>query len=143
MHNISKNAIVPYSDKQMFNLVNEIDKYPEFLNWCSSSSILNQSEKEIIASIEINKSGIKQSFTTKNYIEPFKTIKMQLLKGPFKHLTGQWRFQSLENNMTKISLDLQFSFQSKLMDISLAPIFSQIAGSQLDAFIVRAKQIYK
>ena len=80
MHNISKNAIVSYSNKQMFDLVNAIDKYPEFLNWCSNASILNQSEEKIIASIEINKAGIKQTFTTENHLKPFKTIKMQLLK---------------------------------------------------------------
>lgn len=143
MHNISKKAIVNYSDKQIFELVNSIDEYPEFLHWCSNAYILNQSEKEIIASIEINKSGLKQTFTTRNSIEKFTTIKMKLIEGPFKNLEGVWRFSALDKNITEISLDLQFEFKSKLMDISLSPIFAQIAGSQLQAFIDRAKQVYK
>ena len=67
---------------------------------------------------------------------------MKLLDGPFKTLSGQWLFDALGDNAAKVSLELQFSFKSKLMDIALSPIFTQIANSQLDAFIARAKQVY-
>lgn len=142
LHHISKSAIVPYSPQQMFALVNAINDYPQFLNWCSGASILNQSEQQITASVEINKGGLKQKFTTKNTLRAFDLIEMELLDGPFKTLSGQWRFDALGNNAAKVALELQFSFKSRLMDIALSPIFTQIANSQLDAFIVRAKQVY-
>lgn len=142
MHHISKSAIVPYSPQQMFALVNAINDYPQFLNWCSGASILNQSERQITASVEINKGGLKQKFTTKNTLRAFDLIEMELLDGPFETLSGQWRFEALGDNAAKVSLELQFSFKSRLMDIALSPIFTQIANSQLDAFVVRAKQVY-
>ena len=72
----------------------------------------------------------------------FDLIEMELLDGPFKTLSGQWRFEALGEGAAKVALELQFSFKSKLMDIALSPIFTQIANSQLDAFVARGKQIY-
>ena len=142
MHHISKSAIVTYSPQQMFALVNAINDYPQFLNWCSAASILNQSEEQITASVEINKGGLKQKFTTINTLRAFDLIEMKLLDGPFKTLSGQWRFDALGDKAAKVSLELQFSFKSKLMDIALSPVFTKIANSQLDAFVLRAKQVY-
>ena len=89
----------------MFELVNNIDDYSQFLNWCDSSSILNQSENQITASVKINTGGMKQSFSTLNTLTPFKSIEMQLIDGPFDELSGEWRFEALGENATKISPD--------------------------------------
>jgi len=142
MHHISKSAIVPYTPQQMFELVNNIDDYSQFLNWCDSSSILNQSDDQITASVQINQGGLKQSFSTLNTLTPYKSIEMQLLDGPFDELSGEWRFETLGENASKVHLTLQFKFKSMLIDMALSPIFKSIANSQLDAFIARAKYIY-
>ncbi|MDE0948684.1 MAG: type II toxin-antitoxin system RatA family toxin [Candidatus Thioglobus sp.] len=142
MHRISKSAIVPYTPQQMFELVNNIDDYSQFLNWCDSSSILNQSEDQITASVEINKGGIKQAFSTLNTLTPYESISMELIDGPFDELTGEWRFEPLGENAAKIHLDLQFKFKSMLIDMALSPVFKNIANSQLDSFVARAKYIY-
>jgi len=142
MHRISKSAIVPYTPQQMFELVNNIDDYSQFLNWCDSSSILNQSDDQITASVEINKGGIKQTFSTLNTLTPFQSIAMELVDGPFDELSGEWRFEPLGENAAKIHLDLQFKFKSILIDIALSPVFKNIANSQLDSFVARAKYIY-
>jgi ribosome-associated toxin RatA of RatAB toxin-antitoxin module len=142
MHRISKSAIVPYTPQQMFELVNNIDDYSQFLNWCDSSSILNQSDNQITASVEINKGGIKQTFSTLNTLTPYKSIAMELVDGPFDVLSGEWRFEALGDNAAKIHLDLQFKFKSMLIDMALSPVFKNIANSQLDSFVERAKYIY-
>tara|TARA_B100000929_G_C15441261_1_gene398068 strand:- start:445 stop:876 length:432 start_codon:yes stop_codon:yes gene_type:complete len=142
MHHISKSAIVPYTPQQMFELVNNIDDYSQFLNWCDSSSILNQSDNQITASVQINQGGLKQSFSTLNTLTPYKSIEMQLLDGPFDELSGEWRFETLGENASKVHLTLQFQFKSMLIDMALSPIFKSIANSQLDAFVARAKYIY-
>lgn len=126
----------------MFELVNNIDDYSQFLNWCDSSSILNQSEDQITASVEINKGGIKQEFSTLNTLTPYESISMELIDGPFDELTGEWRFEPLGENAAKIHLDLQFKFKSMLIDMALSPVFKNIANSQLDSFVARAKYIY-
>ncbi len=126
----------------MFELVNNIDDYSQFLNWCDSSSILNQSDNQITASVQINQGGLKQSFSTLNTLTPYKSIEMQLLDGPFDELSGEWRFETLGENASKVHLTLQFQFKSMLIDMALSPIFKSIANSQLDAFVARAKYIY-
>ena len=126
----------------MFELVNNIDDYSQFLNWCDSSSILNQSDDQITASVEINKGGIKQTFSTLNTLTPYKSIAMELVDGPFDELSGEWRFEPLGENAAKIHLDLQFKFKSMLIDMALSPVFKNIANSQLDSFVARAKYIY-
>ena len=142
MHHISKSAIVPYSCEQMFQLVNQIERYPEFLNWCASADILMQSEAQIIASVGINKGAFNQSFTTINTLNPNTRIDMSLKEGPFKHLKGAWIFKSLTQNACKITLELEFSFASKVLDLAISPVFTAISNAQLDAFTQRAKQIY-
>mgnify|MGYP000570809636 FL=1 len=126
----------------MFELVNNIDDYSQFLNWCDSSAILNQSDNQITASVEINKGGIKQTFSTLNTLTPYKSIAMELVDGPFDVLSGEWRFEALGDNAAKIHLDLQFKFKSMLIDMALSPVFKNIANSQLDSFVERAKYIY-
>ncbi len=126
----------------MFELVNNINDYPNFLNWCDSSSILNETGNQITASVQINKNGFKQTFTTINTSTPYETIKMQLLDGPFDDLRGEWRFEPLGDNAAKVYLDLEFSFKSRIADMTISPLFKNIANSQLDAFIERAKNIY-
>mgnify|MGYP001599138622 CR=1 FL=1 len=142
MHHISKSAIVPYSCRQMYQLVNQINDYPQFLNWCASACILNQTEAEITASISINKSAFKQTFTTINTLSPDARIDMQLKDGPFKQLSGAWIFTPLSDSACKINLELEFSFASKLVDMAIAPVFTSISNTQLDAFVERAKQVY-
>ena len=126
----------------MFELVNNIDDYSQFLNWCDSSSILNQSDDQITASVQINQGGLKQSFSTLNTLTPYKSIEMQLLDGPFDELFGEWRFETLGENASKVHLTLQFKFKSMLIDMALSPVFKSITNSQLDAFVSRAKYIY-
>lgn len=142
MHQLSKSALVPYSAEQMYQLVNQVDDYPIFLNWCSDASILKQTSDQIIASVEINKSGFNQSFTTINTLTPNQRIDMKLKEGMFKQLNGAWVFTKLNDQACKIELNLSFSFSSKILDLAISPIFTSIANSQLEAFVARAKVVY-
>ena len=133
---------MPYSAEQMYQLVNQVDDYPKFLNWCSDASILKQTSDQIIASVEINKSGFNQSFTTINTLTPNQRIDMKLKEGMFKQLNGAWVFTKLNDQACKIELNLSFSFSSKILDLAISPIFTSIANSLLDAFVARAKVVY-
>lgn len=142
MHQIFKSATVSYSCKQMYQLVNQIDDYPQFINWCSSARILNQTKNEIVASVSISKGMLNQTFTTINTLIPDTRINMKLKDGPFKQLNGAWIFTPLNENACTISLELEFSFSSKFSDMVISPVFSAISNAQLSAFIARAKQVY-
>ena len=142
MTTINKSALVPYSAAQMFALVNDIGAYSQFLPWCRSSQIIEQSEDELRATIDIAHGSLHKSFTTKNRLQRDKMIEMRLEQGPFKHLEGFWRFDVLGECACKVSLDLEFEFSNRLIGMAMGPIFSQIANSLVDAFSKRAVEVY-
>jgi len=140
---ISRNALVPYSVEEMYTLVDSIETYAEFLPWCRSAQVLSRDDKQVKASIEIARGALNKSFTTLNRLQKNKVIEMQLVEGPFKRLHGYWRFDPLkDSSASKISLDLEFEFESKLVGLAVGPVFNQIANSMVDAFCKRAVEVY-
>jgi len=143
LSSINRQALVPYSPEQMFALVDDINAYSQFLPWCASSEELSRNGDEVEASVEIAKGGIKKAFTTLNRSQGKEEIEMTLVKGPFKHLHGYWRFRSLKDGEAcKISLDLDYDFSNKLIALAIGPVFHTVADSLVDAFVKRAKQHY-
>lgn len=140
---ISRNALVPYDVAEMYKLVDDIEAYPKFLPWCRSTEILFRTDEEVQASIEIAKGALNKSFTTINRLQKNKMIEMRLVKGPFKHLQGYWRFDALKKSSAcKISFDLDFEFESKLIALAVGPVFNQIANSMIESFSKRAIEVY-
>jgi len=139
---VEKSALVKFSAQQMFDIVNDIETYPEFLPWCSSSRILTQQEDIIEAELVIAKGGLKKSFATRNKLDHGGRIYMTLLDGPFSSLEGTWNFMPLRADASKISLDLEFEVSGKLASLTFGSVFNQICNSMITAFSQRAKQIY-
>ncbi len=140
---ISRNALVPYTVEEMYQLVDDIESYPQFLPWCRSTEVITRNDQEVKASIEIAKGALNKSFTTLNRMQPNKVIEVRLVKGPFKRLEGFWRFDALKDSQAcKISFDLDFEFESKLIALAAGSIFSQIANTMVDAFTKRAVEVY-
>lgn len=142
MTDIHKSALVVYSSEQMYDLVNDIESYADFLPWCRSSRVLSEEDNVIEASLEIAHGALHKSFTTRNTLVPKQRIQMNLVEGPFKHLEGVWRFDPLGEQGCKVSLDLSFEFSSRLMGMTLGPVFSAIANSLVDAFTQQAVKKY-
>ncbi len=143
MPSISKSALVPFSAEEMFNLVNDVAAYPQFLPWCGGSEVLSASEDEVRASVEIAHGSLRKAFTTLNRLQYGKMIEMRLVDGPFKQLEGFWRFHALEERACKVSLDLEFEFSNRLVGMALGPVFSQIANTLVDSFSKRAREVYE
>ena len=131
-----------YSSKEMFDLVNDVDAYPEFLPHCSDAKIISQQETCMTASLEISKAGIKKWFTTENTIVDEHTLTLRLVDGPFKALQGRWHFQVLDENACKVQLQLEFEFASKLIELAFGRVFNEVAKNMVNAFTQRAKQVY-
>lgn len=143
MNTIKRSALLPYSGRQMFELVNQIEDYPRFLPWCHSSQIVNDKQNERVATLEIAWKGMHKSFTTRNELLPFQCIKISLVQGPLRHLEGVWKFHNLgEDEGCKITLDLEFEFAGHLIDRLFEPIFNHIANSLVDSFCARAGEVY-
>ncbi len=142
MYNISRSALVPFSDQKMFDLVNDVDDYENFLPWCGGSKVLEESESSRTASVTIAFKGIHKSFTTLNTLTPHQEIKLDMVDGPFSELQGKWTFKSLDDNACKISLDLAFNFSNKVVGAVIGPVFKMIADSMIDSFCKRADELY-
>ncbi len=139
---VEKSALVPYSAQQMFELVSQIERYPEFLPWCSSAELKEQDASRVVATLGIAFKGIRQSFTTENRHNDTSAIDMALVDGPFRQLTGRWEFIVLRENACKVSLRLEYEFSSRLLEQVVGPVFGTISNSMVDGFIARADQLY-
>ncbi len=142
MPNIYRSALVPYTQEQMYRLVDDIKSYPEFLPWCSQANEIERTEDAVKAAISIAKGSLHKTFTTKNSLTQYHEIEMELIDGPFKKLHGFWRFDRLDEHACKVSLDLTFDFSSKMLSLTVGPLFSQVANTMVDSFVERAKVIY-
>ncbi|MWP49906.1 MULTISPECIES: type II toxin-antitoxin system RatA family toxin [unclassified Gilliamella] len=142
MVHVFREVIEPYSVEQMFALVNDIEKYPEFIPDCIATGIIKKQDNIIAAFIEVEKFGFKKSFTTLNQINEPNSIDITLLEGPFKQLSGRWQFVKITENQSKISFNLDFEFKNKLLDMTFSPVFKEVMNGMVNAFSKRARQIY-
>jgi len=138
---INKSALVRYSAAEMYALVNDIESYPQFLPWCRSARLLSREPDEVHATLELARGGVQKSFTTCNRLQANKMIEIRLVEGPFRHLSGFWRFDPLGDQASKVSLDMTFEF-APLLDFVISPVFHPIADSLVDAFHKRAVEVY-
>lgn len=142
MSKIHREALLSYSQEAMYQLVNDVQRYPEFLPWCHATEILEKTNDLMRASIIIKKMGLSKSFTTENHLVFPEKISMKLLNGPFKYLNGEWRFIRLQDFACKIVMDLEFEFLSGIINLPFKKIFEPAADSMLQAFVDRARNIY-
>ncbi|SFM34253.1 Ribosome association toxin PasT (RatA) of the RatAB toxin-antitoxin module [Ectothiorhodospira mobilis] len=142
MSSISRQAVVPYTPQEMFDLVNDVESYPRFLPGCRSAAVLERGDDEVKASVELAKGAVRKSFTTRNRLQRHKMIEMRLVEGPFRQLEGFWRFDALEDGRTRVALDLDFEFSSRLVRAVVGPVFHQVANSLVEAFVRRAREVY-
>lgn len=139
---VQKSALVKFSARQMFDLVDDIESYPKFLPWCSGSRVLKREGNIVEGQIDIAKAGFHKSFSTRNVVDPGGKITISLLDGPFKSLEGVWSFMPLREDASKISLDLEFEIASAFASLAFGPVFNQICNTMVSSFTQRAKVIY-
>ena len=145
MKNIHKSVLIWYSPEEMFRLVTDVDRYPEFLPWCDHASVKEVTADGMVAEIGIGMAGIKQAFTTHNTHIEGRSVQMQLVNGPFSNLSGGWTFSPVgdgSQRACKVELNLHYGFSSGTLSAIVGPVFDKIAGSLVDAFIQRAEQVY-
>jgi|TARA_B110000305_G_scaffold236738_1_gene298676 ribosome-associated toxin RatA of RatAB toxin-antitoxin module len=142
LREIKRTALVPYACEVAFEVVNEIEAYSEFLPWCAESQVLQRTETDVIATLVLAKSGIRQRFTTKNQLMWPTTIALSLVDGPFSRLEGTWQFDALGEAGCKITLDLGFEFSSKLIDQTFGRVFGVAADRLVDAFTARLDDLH-
>jgi len=141
-HSVQRSALVPYSAQQMFELVNDIEAYPQFMNDCVGARVLRRGDGWLEARLELQKAGISQSFVTRNQLEPPSRMTMSLVEGPFSHLEGCWSFADLDGDGCQVQLELEFEMQNRWLSMAAGKFFEAAASQQVDALCRRARQVY-
>lgn len=145
MKTIHKSVLLWHSAHEMFALVTDIAKYPQFLPWCEKGEVLEDGDTGMVARVSMAISGLHQSFTTRNIHEADRRVDMELVDGPFSHLEGCWQFTPLGDGTQracKVEFSLRYGFASQTLATLVGPVFDRIAGSLVDAFVKRADQVY-
>jgi len=141
MPSISRSALVSHSASSMYGLVRDIDSYPRFLPWCSAARIQEQSDTHQLASVSMDKRMRSLEFTTRNRLEKDSAIHMGLVDGPFKTLSGVWRFTPLDEHACKVELAIDFEFKSRVLAALVGGAFSKICDTMVAAFVKRADEL--
>jgi len=143
MPTISRTALVEHTSKDMFELVCDIESYPDFLPWCSAAKVDESSETHQVASVTINQVINQSEFSTRNALQTDQSITMELVDGPFKHLTGTWQFKPLGDSACRVQLDIDFEFASPMVGRLISPAFNKVCDSLVNAFLKRADELGK
>jgi len=141
---IHRSALVPLPASTLFGIVDDVARYPEFLPWCAGAKILEQSEAELVAELELAGRGIRERFTTRNLRFPHERIELHLVAGPFRTFSGIWTFTRLgADEGCKVALALEFEFAGAraVLGSAFTGIFVKAADRMVDAFCVRAQAL--
>ena len=139
---IERSALVNYSAQQMFDLVNDIEAYPQYMDGCVGAKILARGDDWLEARLDLSKAGVTQSFVTRNQLQAPRQMTMELVDGPFDYLRGAWQFMPLSETACKVSFHLEFEMKSRLLGMAVAKLFESVASKQVDALCTRAKHSY-
>ena len=145
MKSVHKSVLIWHSPHEMFTLVTDVVRYPEFLPWCRSGEVLERTSEGMVASIGMSFGGIKKAFTTRNKHVEDRRIELELVDGPFSHMDGIWAFHPVGDGTQRacrIEFTLQYGFASSTLAALVGPVFDNRAGSLVDAFVTRADQVY-
>lgn len=142
MISISRSAEVAYSAERMYDLINDVRSYPEFLTWCREAKVIEQSDLRLTATLKMAVGGIKQVFTTRNTMLPGRRIDIHLVEGPFKQLTGYWLFEPVSEQRCRVAIKMEFEYKNRWLRLALDKIFSHIIDTLIDTFTERARRVY-
>ena len=142
MQVVERSALVTYTAAQMFALVNDIARYPDFLPWCVGARVEEVSAVERIAALKVARGVLQTEFTTRNTLQQNAQIHMQLMHGPFRNLVGEWRFEPIGTRGSRVHFRIEFEFKNRLTASAFNAVFESLCGTIVDAFVERAQTVY-
>lgn len=141
MRELTRAALIGKSPDLIYALINDIEAYPGFVPWCTRAVVESRGEREIVATLGVRRGPLSTEFTTRNTLEPGRSVAMEQLRGPFSMLRGLWTLTPIGDAGTRIELTLRFAFANRLTAAVFEPMFEETAGSLVDAFVARARAV--
>ncbi|HEY7643299.1 MAG TPA: type II toxin-antitoxin system RatA family toxin [Steroidobacteraceae bacterium] len=145
MREVKRSALVPYTAEQMFALVEDIERYPQFLPWVSAAQLLERTPQAVVGRLEMHRAGMREVLTTRNTLTRPREITLDLAAGPgpFKTLEGRWTFEPIgEDRGTRVALTIRFEFANPMLNLLLSRSFEKSCNELVDAFVARARAVY-
>jgi ribosome-associated toxin RatA of RatAB toxin-antitoxin module len=141
MREMTRSALVARPPGLVYQIVEDVERYPEFVPGCSEAAVLSRSAAEIIARLVVKRGPLRTDFTTRNRLESGRSIHMNLVEGPFRMLEGNWTFLPVGSNGCRIEFALRFQFSNRLKAALFEPIFEETAAMLVRAFVSRAQSM--
>jgi ribosome-associated toxin RatA of RatAB toxin-antitoxin module len=142
MREVKRSALVPYTAEQMFALVEDIERYPEFLPWVIAAQVLERKPDEIVGRLEMHRGGVREKFTTRNALKRPTEMTLTLVDGPFRTLEGHWSFEPIGERGVKVALTIRFEFSNPVLSLLLSRSMEKNFGDLINAFVERARSVY-
>ncbi len=140
MREVKRSALVKQPPARLYALINDIESYPQILPWCSHACVASRTPEEIVATLGVRQGALQGEFTTRNTLEPERSVRMQLVSGPFRALEGLWLLTPVEAGC-RVDLTMRFAFKNSLTGLLFEPKFAATVGSLVDAFVARARAL--
>lgn len=135
--------ILPYTQKQMFDLVAAVDKYHEFAPWCVASRINKwDSDKTFYADLVVGYSMFRERFSSRVVLEPSERLTIEYMNGPLKHLTNEWKFKDNGDGSCTIDFSVTFEFKNMLLQAIAKKFFNEVVKRMVGSFETRANKLY-
>jgi ribosome-associated toxin RatA of RatAB toxin-antitoxin module len=139
MRDFKRSALIARPPARLFALISDIERYPEFVPGCTFARIEARFAHEVIATLGVRRGALRAQFTTRNELEPDRRVTMNLVRGPFRVLAGEWLLTPLADAGCQVSLSMRFAFSNPVSAVILEPLFAQTVGALVDAFVARAR----
>jgi ribosome-associated toxin RatA of RatAB toxin-antitoxin module len=140
MREVKRSALIAEAPARMYRLINDIERYPEFVPYCTAARIESRKGNEVVATLSIKRGPLRAEFTTRNLLEPDRRVLMQFVSGPFRVLEGLWTLTPLGELGCRVEFEMRFEFANRLTSALFEPLFEDTAGSLVDAFVKRARE---
>lgn len=140
MVNIERSALLQRSAGYMFDMINDIEAYPQYMRGCEKAEVLERGETIMVATLHVRKAGLMQAFTTRNEMSRPDSIQLSLVDGPFSEFSGCWSLLPLAEEACKVSLTLNFTVQSRFASKALEALFRSVADELVEAVSKRATE---
>lgn len=142
MREVMRSALVGHSAERLYELINDVERYPEFLPWCERAAVESRTDTEVVATLAISRGPLRTQFTTRNQLVPGREVRMSLERGPFDTLSGAWTITPIGATGCRVTLALRFAFTNRVTAALFEPVFEQTAASLVDAFVARARAVH-
>lgn len=137
----AERKVVPYRPDQLFDLVADIGRYPEFLPWCVAARVRSRTETELLADLTIGFGPFRETFGSRVTLDRPSRIVVRYEKGPFRYLNNQWVFDP-DPSGCQVDFFVEFEFRSRVLQAAIGVVFNEAVRRMVNAFLKRARQIY-